>query len=190
MGVKANKLSFHPVTAERWNDFEKLFGTRGACSGCWCMYWRLARSEFPKKKGAQNRRAIKKIIDSGRVPGVLAYAGNEPIGWCSVAPREEFVRLEAHRTLKRIDDQPVWSVVCLFVSKPWRRQRVSVALLQAASDYAHSQGARLVEGYPTEPGQTLPDPFIYTGIVSAFKRAGFKEAARPSRTRAIMRKKV
>ncbi|MFB3813005.1 MAG: GNAT family N-acetyltransferase [Terriglobales bacterium] len=182
------RLTFHPLTPARWDDFEKLFGERGACAGCWCMWWRISKSEFDKNKGAGNRRAMKKIVNDGRVPGILAYAGGEPIGWCSVAGRQEFVRLESSRTLKRLDDQPVWSIVCLFIAKPWRRQGVSVALLNAAADYARKKGARIVEGYPTEPGQKLPDPFIWTGVVSSFTRAGFEEVARPARTRAIMRR--
>jgi GNAT superfamily N-acetyltransferase len=181
-------LEFHPLTPERWDDFARLFGARGACGGCWCMSWRLSRADFAKSKGERNRRAMKKLVDSGRVPGVLAYAGAEPIGWCSVAPREEFVRLETHRTLKPIDRTPVWSIVCLFISKPWRRKGVSAALLAAAADYARRRGAKVVEGYPTEPGQTLPDPFLYTGLTKSFLRAGFREVARPARTRAIMRK--
>ncbi len=183
-------LAFHPLTPSRWPDFEKLFGRRGACSGCWCMWGRLSRADFNRNKGEANRRAMKRLVNAGRVPGLLAYAGREPVGWCSVAPRREFVRLETHRTLQPIDDQPVWSVVCLFVAKPWRRKGVSVALLKAAADYARKRGAKIVEGYPTEPAQTLPDPFIYTGVVSAFADAGFKEVARPARTRAIMRRQL
>ncbi len=100
------------------------------------------------------------------------------------------MRLENHRTLKRVDQEPVWSIVCLFVAKGYRRQGVSVALLKAAAEYARKHGAKIVEGYPTEPGKILPDPFVYTGLVSAFLRAGFREAARPARTRTIMRKKL
>jgi GNAT superfamily N-acetyltransferase len=152
------------------------------------MFWRQTKAEFEKNKGEKNRRALKKLVDSENTPGLLAYADGMPVGWVSVAPRQEFVHLEKHRTLKRIDDQPVWSIVCFFVAKGWRRKGMSVALLNAAADYARRRGARIVEGYPTEPGQTLPDPFIYTGTASAFRKAGFAEVARPARTRAIMRR--
>ncbi len=182
------RFAFHPLTSARWRDFEKLFGARGACGGCWCMSWRLSRADFDRNKGQPNRRAMKRLVDTGHIPGILAYAGREPIGWCSVAPRKDFLRLQTHRTLKAIDDQPVWSVVCLFVAKPWRKHGVSVALLKAASEYARKHGAKIVEGYPTDPGQTLPDPFVYTGLVSAFRSAGFEEVARPAKTRAIMRR--
>jgi GNAT superfamily N-acetyltransferase len=187
--VKASgkRFTYHAVTPDRWSDLETLFGERGACSGCWCMFWRLPRKDFDANKGEKNKRALKKLV-ANTPPGILAYDGPEPIGWCAVAPRTDYYRLVVHRTLKPLDEHPVWSITCLFVKKGYRRQGVSSALINAAAEWAKSQGATIVEGYPTEPGQTLPDPFIYTGIVSAFTRAGFKEAKRTSATRAIMRR--
>lgn len=185
--VVASELTYHTLTQERWKDFEKLFGERGACGSCWCMSWRLKRAVFEQQKGAANKRAMKKIVSSGEIPGLIAYVGDEPIAWCSVAPREAFPRLENARTLKRIDDKPVWSVVCFFIAKPYRRRGVSSLLLGAAVDYARRSGASIVEGYPFEPKQKLPDPFVWTGLVSSFEAAGFKEAARRSASRPIMR---
>ncbi len=182
------KLEFHPVTLKRWRDLEKLFGERGACGGCWCMWWRLKRSQFEKQKGAGNKKALKKIVAAGEVPGLLAYAGREPVGWCSAAPREAFPVLENSRILKRVDDQPVWSAICFFVAQPYRRQGLSVKLLRAAVAYAKKKGARMVEGYPVEPKKSpMPDVFAWTGLASAFRRAGFKEVLRRSPTRPIMR---
>lgn len=182
------KLEFHPVTAKRWRDLEKLFGERGACGGCWCMCWRLKRSQFEKQKGAGNKKALKRIVAAGEVPGLLAYAGREPVGWCSVAPREAFPVLENSRILKRVDDQPVWSASCFFVARPYRRQGLSVKLLRAAVAYAKKKGARMVEGYPVEPKKSpMPDVFAWTGLADAFRRAGFKEVLRRSPTRPIMR---
>jgi len=74
-------ITFHPVTPERWKDMTDLFGLRGACGGCWCMWWRIKRSEFDMRKGAGNRRAMKRIVDSGEVPGILAYDGTEPLAY-------------------------------------------------------------------------------------------------------------
>ena len=182
------KLEFHPVTPKRWRDLEKLFGERGACGGCWCMCWRLKRSQFEKQKGAGNKKALKKMVAAGEVPGLLAYAGREPVGWCSVAPREAFPVLENSRILKRVDDQPVWSASCFFVARPYRRQGLSVKLLRAAVAYAKKKGARMVEGYPVEPKRSpMPDVFAWTGLADAFRRAGFKEVLRRSPTRPIMR---
>lgn len=181
-------LAFHPVTPNRWGDLEKLFGERGAYGGCWCMWWRLTRAQFAQQVGQKNKAALKAIVDSGEIPGLLAYADGEPIAWCSVAPREAYPALERSRTLKRVDDKPVWSVVCFFVAKPFRRKGIMVPLLTGAVEYARAHGARIVEGYPVEPkGTRLSGSDGYTGVVSAFRQAGFVEVLRRSETRAIMR---
>ncbi|HPI32529.1 MAG TPA: GNAT family N-acetyltransferase [candidate division Zixibacteria bacterium] len=188
MGQSA--LTFHPLTPERWGDFEALFGVRGACGGCWCMYWRLFRLAFSIGKGEGNRRAMQKLVRAGTEPGILAYDGERPVGWCAVAPREEYVRLTAARTLKPIDTQPVWSIVCLFVDKGYRRRNVSTELIRAAAAFACARGARIVEGYPYDYRGRVkhqPPPFVYTGLIQAFERAGFVEVARPSKSRAIVR---
>ena len=78
-------IEIKPATPELWPQLETLFGERGACAGCWCMWWRLTRSEFERSKGEPNRRSFKRIVDSGRVPGLLAFENDEPIGWCACA---------------------------------------------------------------------------------------------------------
>lgn len=152
------------------------------------MFWRLPRAKWQQQLGEKNRKGLTKIVDSGEIPGILAYAQGKPVGWCSVAPRERFVRLENSRVLKRVDDQPVWSVVCFFVDRKYRRQGTTVELLRAAIEFARKKKAKIIEGYPTEPrkGQ-MPDAFAYTGLASAFRQAGFKEVLRRSETRPIMR---
>jgi len=180
-------LNFHPLIRDRWSDLEKLFGKNGACGGCWCMYWRLKRSQFLAQKGEGNRKALKEIVDSNQIPGILAYSGKEPVGWCSVAPREVFQTLERSRILKRVDDEPVWSVVCFFVAKPFRGKGVTVELLKAVLDHVRNKGGKIVEGYPNELGTKLPDAFVHTGLASAFCNAGFSEIARRSKSRPIMR---
>lgn len=185
---ESSGLEFRPLTPKRWADLEKLFGERGACGGCWCMWWRLRRAEFERQKGEGNRQALKAIVDAGEVPGLLAYADGEPVAWCAVAPREAFPALERSRTLRRVNDEPVWSVVCFFVAKRFRRQGLTVRLLRAAVEYVRARGGRVVEGYPVEPGKgRVPAVSAYTGLVSAFCRAGFVEVLRRSATRPIMR---
>ena len=181
-------LRFDVLTPQRWDDIEKLFGERGACGGCWCMWWRLSRSQFNKQKGERNKEALRAIVDSGDAPGIIAYSGGEPAGWCAVAPREAFPTLERSRVLRRVDDQKVWSVVCFFIAKPFRHRGLTVELLKAAIEYVKDRGGRIVEGYPVEPksGKTA-DAFAYTGLASTFLKAGFVEVARRSDTRPIMR---
>jgi GNAT superfamily N-acetyltransferase len=184
-------LTFHAVTLERWADLERLFGPRGACGGCWCMAWRLSRAEFNQQKGEANRQALRALVLGGEVPGILAYAGAEPVGWCCVAPRERFPTLERSRVLKRIDEQPVWSVVCFFVTRRCRRQGVAVELLRGAVEHARAFGARIVEGYPVEARKgRLPDAFAWTGLPAVFTQAGFAEVARGSPARPIMRRNL
>ena len=182
------ELEFHPLTIHRWLDFEELFGERGACGGCWCMWWRLKRSEFERTKGEGNRLAMKAIVESGVVPGILAYVGDKPVAWCSVAPREHFPVLGRSRILKPIDDTPVWSIVCFFVDKRYRNQGMSVRLLGAAIEYVKQQGGKVLEGYPVEPKKDrTPAVFAFTGLASAFRKAGFVKCLRRSETRPIMR---
>ena len=183
------RLQGHPHTPARWPDVEKLFGTRGACGGCWCMYWRLARPQYEKQKGEGNKHAFKKLVAGGEAPGILVYAGSEPVGWCALAPREKYPRLAGSRILQPVDERPVWSVTCLFIKKEYRRQGVSVALLRAAAQHVKKHGAKIVEGYPVEPKEgKMADAFVWTGLASAFRKAGFKEVLRRSETRPIMRR--
>lgn len=181
-------LEFHPVTKERWPDFATLFGEKGACGGCWCMLWRLTRKEFERQKGAANRQSMKTIVESGEIPGLLAYSEKQPVAWCSVAPRQRFPALERSRVLKKIDDEPVWSISCFFIHKDFRKKGLSVRILEAVITYVKKQGGKIVEGYPVEPkkGKTA-DVFAWTGLASFFKKAGFVECARRSETRPIMR---
>jgi GNAT superfamily N-acetyltransferase len=181
-------LDYQPLTINRWPDLEKLFGKHGACGGCWCMWWRLPRTQFNKQKGEANKNALKEIVANGEVPGIIAYDKEEPVAWCSVAPRETYSSLERSRTLKRIDDKPVWSVVCFFTAKPYRNKGLTVKLLRAAIDYAKTKGGKIIEGYPVDPQSgRLPDPFVYTGLLQSFLKVGFTEAFRSSKTRIMMR---
>ena len=190
MANSRSSLAFRPATPARWKDVEELFGPRGACAGCWCMWWRLARSEWNRGKGAGNRRALRRIVEKGEAPGILAYEGRRPVGWCAIAPREAYAALERSRTLKRLDDEPVWSVTCFFIAKDRRHRGLTVKLLDAACAHAKRKGARIVEGYPVDPSAEYPAAWAWTGLRTAFETAGFTEAARPSRTRPIMRRRV
>ncbi|MBM3882272.1 MAG: GNAT family N-acetyltransferase [Verrucomicrobia bacterium] len=183
-------LEVHPLTPERWTDLEELFGARGACAGCWCMWWRRPAAIWQKHRGAGNRRALRTVTQRGPPPGLLAYAEGAAVGWCAVAPRAAYVRLATSRTLQPVDAEPVWSVPCFFVRKDYRGRGLVKALLDAAVAFAGRQGAPIVEGYPVEPAGRQADAFVYTGLASAFRKAGFVEVARRSPTRPIMRRRL
>jgi GNAT superfamily N-acetyltransferase len=181
-------IRYLPLTAERWPDLVRLFGPRGACAGCWCMWPRLPAAEFRRNAGAGNRRAFHRLVKSGQPLGVLAYAGGEAVGWCAIGRRERFPRLERSRVMAPVDGQRVWSVVCFFVARGARRAGLSRGLLEAAVRLASRHGARLVEGYPHEPRGRLADAFAWFGLAPIFRRAGFVEVARRAPMRPVLRR--
>jgi GNAT superfamily N-acetyltransferase len=183
-----SEYSFYPLRKDNWKDFETLFGENGACGGCWCMSWLLSKKDFDTNKGAGNKKKMKKLVDSNTEPGILAYFNNEPIGWCAVAPREKYIRLEKSRVLQKVDDNPVWSVPCFFIKKEFRRKKLSTEILKAVIEYCKSKKVKIIEGYPSEPyAKNIPAVFAWTGFPSSFLKAGFKEVIRRSKTRPIMR---
>jgi GNAT superfamily N-acetyltransferase len=191
--ASAGDVEVHPVTPGRWRDLVELFGEeRGAYGGCWCMYFRLASTEFhegARDHGRRNRAAMKAIVGSGSTPGLLAYMDGGPVGWVSVAPREEFGKIGRARSTKPVDDKPAWSIVCFYIDRHHRGDGVGTALLRAAVDYAREKGARLVEGYPVDPRRgKIPNAEAYYGLVSMFESAGFREVERRTPSRPIMRR--
>ena len=184
----ARGLAIHPLTPARWPDLVRLFGPRGACAGCWCMWMRLSAADFRRGKGDGNRRALRRLV-ARRPPGLLAYADGEPVGWVAVAPRAEYARLARSRVLAPVDARPVWAVPCFFVAAAHRGRGVTAALLHAAAAWAAAHGARIVEGYPTANRPTRqPAAFAWMGFESTFRGAGFGEAARRSPTRPLLRR--
>ncbi len=156
------------------------------------MWWRLTRAKFEGNQNAGNRDAMKALVDAGKVPGILAYADGQAIGWCSVAPREHFPSLNRSPVLRPIDDQPVWSIVCFYINKGHQGQGVSRALLRGAQEYVARKKGNIIEAYPTVPrvAQRLPPISSFMGIPKAYAAAGFEEVSRPSRAKMIMRYRI
>jgi GNAT superfamily N-acetyltransferase len=188
---RARAYDFEPLTADNWSIFADLFGPKGACAGCWCMWWRVPKKTFEEQRGNENRKALQSLVRHGHSPGVIAVHGDRAVGWCAIAPRSEYLRLANARVLKPLDDAPVWSITCLFVDKEHRRQGLSIALIEAAVRWAATQGATIIESYPLDPrGGSMADTFAFHGLPSAYEKAGFAVAAKPSDARLIMRRKV
>lgn len=182
------ELTLAPLTPDRWTDLESLFGQNGAYGGCWCMFWRITRSRFAENGGEGNKGAMRQLVEQGELPGVLTYRDGEPVGWCSLGPRERFGSLERSPVLRRIDERPVWSLVCLFVERSERGQGVATATVELALEYAAQAGAEIVEAYPVVPrGRQLPPVSSYMGTPDLFKRLGLRQVDRPSENRLIMR---
>jgi GNAT superfamily N-acetyltransferase len=178
------KLEFHPVTRERLADLARFSEQHGKFRYCSCMRWRMRSTEFQRSTKESRVAKLEALVSQNTPIGVLAYLDDQPVGWCSIAPRETYGALERFRALPRVDSEPVWSIVCFFVDRHLRRQRLTLGLLKAAVEYAASRGAKIVEGYPVEPGPRL---YTYMGSPSTFRRAGFHEVTPRGQERQVMR---
>lgn len=195
--MKRAPFSVRPVRSSDWDRITALFGERGACGGCWCMAWRLSRQRWEAGRGAPNRRALRRLVRGGAPLGVLAVQGERAVGWCSAAPRADFVALESKRSLATDWDERTWSVTCFFVAKDWRKRGLGRRLLDGAVRLARAHGATRLEGYPAAPpraGGDLPAAFAWTGLPAVFERCGFRPMAktpgkRPIYVRALTRRK-
>ena len=177
-------LEFHPVTAEQLPDLARFSKRHGKFRYCSCMRWRMTSADYHRSTTVSRVAALDALVRQGTPVGVLAYKDGDPVGWCSIAPRETYAALERYQALPRVDDAPVWSVVCFFVDRRVRRQGVTLGLLKAAVEYARSHGAEIVEGYPVEPGSRL---YTYMGSPSMFRRAGFHDVTPAGQARKVMR---
>ncbi|MFQ5918573.1 MAG: GNAT family N-acetyltransferase [Thermoplasmata archaeon] len=181
-------MEYHPLTPERWGDLETLFGKSGAWGGCWCMWWRLSAAEFEDRRGPENKSRMHDIVREGRVPGILLYKEGQPVGWCSIAPRDEFARLNRSPLLKPVDEEAVLSIVCFYVAREFRHQGITGKLLEAALAYAKDLGGSVLEGYPLDTDRKdYPAPSAWTGFLPTFEKAGFREVLRRKVTRPIVR---
>ena len=104
-------LQFHEVDLGRWSDFERLFEAPGGPHNCWCMVWRASAEERRQRSKATRKAALKGRVHSGVRVGILAYLDDEPVGWCSIAPRETYQRLGWAQVT---GDERVWSLACFF----------------------------------------------------------------------------
>lgn len=171
-----NGLRVETLTADRFDDLAALFKEGGDPRWCWCMFWRLRGKYFSAATVAQNRARLRDLTARPLAPGLVAYRGNRAVGWCSLGPREDFERLERSRTIPRIDDQAVWSLICFAVSSSARGEGVAAQLLEAAMAWAGEQGAKILEAYPvdTEAGTAINPDAAFMSTLPMFERAGFR----------------
>lgn len=186
-------MNIEPLTADRWDDLADLFGPSGACMGCWCMYWRAPHKDYRAGLGAPMKAAFKKRVAAGPPPGVLAYEGEEAVGWLQITPRADTPQWNGARRLSApldpadAEDARVWGATCFFVRRGWRGKGVSDVLLKGGLAFAKTNGARVVEACPHD-GERKRDPgSLYVGSKSVFERAGFEEIARRKESRPLMR---
>ena len=178
------RFTIRPLTPDLWPALEEVFGAHGACNGCWCMYWRIG-SVYTRRPRAQNRSDFRAIVRRGPPPGLLAFDGNVPVGWCQLTPRAVLPALEANPRYPRVDDRPVGSISCFYVRRGYRRRGISAQLLGAAVKAARRAGAPALEAYPADAQVAS-----YTGVASTFARAGFKTVVDKNPRRPVMRREL
>jgi GNAT superfamily N-acetyltransferase len=178
------ELTIRPLTPDLWPALEDLFGAIGACNGCWCMYGRIG-SAYRKRPREENKTDFRDIVMRGPSPGLLAFDGDVPVGWCQLTPRSALPWLDRNWRLKPVDDEPVWSLSCLYVRKGYRRRGVTSRLIAAAIEAARRAQAPALEAHPFD-AEVSPSA-SGSGYASTFARAGFVEVARRTPARPIMR---
>jgi len=171
-------LSIRELKPGLWKDVEKLFGEKGACGGCWCMFWRHPLGEkWDEVKGKKNKQRFQKLVKSGKAHGALAYADREPVGWVSFDPRTDYLKLDRAPSLTCDDADRVWAIPCFYIAPKFRNKGVAAELLKAAVRMIKTKRGKIIEGYPVKPqknGSKIPAAFAYTGTPPMFSSAGFK----------------
>jgi GNAT superfamily N-acetyltransferase len=180
-------IDYRAVTRKTLIDLTAFSRCHGKFAYCSCMRWRMRITEYQKSTKEIRAEKLRQMVSEGSPVGVLAYAGNEAIGWCSIAPRESYEALERYKALPRIDGARVWAVVCFFVDRRFRRRQVTLGLLEAGLDYARSQGAKIAEGYPVEPAARL---YTYMGSPATFRKAGFRDVTPKGQQRKVVRREL
>ncbi len=180
-------LTFRPLTPKLMDDMGRVLrGSWG--SSCWCMHPRLTEAQMRELPGSgpmnqRRRQAMTKLARRRRAPGLIAYQGDEPVGWVAIAPRDELARVDKSRATPRVDDQDVWVIPCVTITKPARGRGIAVALIQAAVAYALDHDAQTVEAYPRAGDARTGDDNAYFGTEPLFRRAGFKVVRGPLKKR-------
>lgn len=171
-------LKVRPADAARFDDVATMLGPKNPTSSvCWCLSHRLDAKTNQSLVGPARGDYVRELCRRPVAPGVLAYEGGEVVGWAAVAPRAE-LPFARSRKIPHVDDLPVWSVWCIRVRPGHRRRGISPALLEGAVEYARSQGAPAIEGYPVDNrGEKVDLTMAYVGIRATFEQVGFVKAA-------------
>jgi GNAT superfamily N-acetyltransferase len=171
-------IEVHPATLRRFDDLRTMVGPqREDANVCWCLSHRIPAKLNRELVGSERGDYVRSLTRKRVKPGVLAYDGDEVVGWAAVAPRADLPFARSTK-IPHVDDLPVWSVWCIRVRPGHRGKGLSHTLLEGAVDYARSQGAPAVEGYPVDnQGEKVDLTMAYVGTRALFERAGFTKAA-------------
>jgi GNAT superfamily N-acetyltransferase len=186
-------LAIHPLTPDRWDDFVALFETDSICKMCWCVHHRLPAAIRREATSASRKTAMGKIVKKGPPPGLLAYKGDEAVGWIAIAPRpatpdwNEGRKASAAELPEHGEDETVWGASCFFIRKDARGEGMTAKLLDAGADYAKSQGAKTLEACPMAHDEKRSTTGMFVGPKRVFERAGFKTVLERKAGRPLMR---
>jgi GNAT superfamily N-acetyltransferase len=182
--VDAIEYRFEPVTARRGADLDAFSRSHGKFRYCSCMRWRLASAQYQKIGRDGRAAALGELVDAGQPVGVLAYQGEQAVGWCSIAPRDSYAAVLASRVIPRLPGAGVWSVVCFFLAAQARHRGLLPLLLEAACAHGAQSGARIAEAYPWPGGAS----YRYMGTRELYLAAGFHDMPVPDGCRPVMRR--
>lgn len=178
-------MKFLPVTPDRWPDLERFFESRGGPKHCWCMVFRPMSPAFRRVGSSAKKQALSEMVAAKTPVGILAYDGDEPVAWCSIAPLESYTNLRTRSYVSDgSDTEGVWSIACFYIRSGFRRQGMTTPLINAAIEYARDNGAKIVEAYPVDYDSPS---YSYMGRTGTFERLGFREIAMAGTRRHIMR---
>ncbi|MCP3169698.1 GNAT family N-acetyltransferase [Myxococcus qinghaiensis] len=180
----SGRFSTHEVDSKRWPDFARLFESQGGPKYCWCMVWRAEGAEARLADNAHRKAAMQRRVKQGTPVGLLGYLGDEPVAWCSLAPRDTYRK--GLGGLNPEDEAPerVWSLACFFVTRAARGQGIAQRLIKAAIAHARKRGASVVEAYPVDPSSPS---YRFMGFVETFEQLGFQEVGREGSRRHVYR---
>ncbi|MGL5910152.1 MAG: GNAT family N-acetyltransferase [Phycicoccus sp.] len=192
-GVQDQQWETHPVTPDRFEDFADVVNPNRRTTHCWCLSHRLPVREIEQLGGGSREEAMRALCRRDLPPGVVAYRGGTPVGWCHVSPRSDIPKLVSSRRIHPVDEVPAWSIICLVVRGGHRRQGVTHRLIEGAVAWAASQGAPAVESYPVDPPGRMDLTMAFVGTRAMFDRAGFSvvgttEATASAMLRLVMRR--
>jgi GNAT superfamily N-acetyltransferase len=178
-------FTVHPATHARFDDVRTMVGPKKPTSSvCWCLSHRIPAKDNRELVGPDREAFVEALTRWRTKPGVLAYDGDEVVGWAAVAPRADLPFARSTK-IPHVDDQPVWSVWCIRVRPGHRGRGISHVLLDGAVAYAFQRGAPAVEGYPVDnQGEKVDLTMAYVGTRKLFEDAGFEVAARTDATSA------
>ena len=165
--------------ASVFDDVASVIGPKKPESNvCFCLSYRvLSSKENLALRGPERGERVAELCRQDPPPGVLAYDGDEPVGWAAVHPRAD-TSFAKNRRIPHVDDLDVWSVWCIRVRPGHRKQGISHRLLEGAVEFARSYGAPAIEGYPVDNrGEKVDLTMAYVGTRTLFERAGFTKAA-------------